>query len=77
MTALTITLVIAGMLLNLMIWVLVSRTVTKLSPVADRASMGDLEMRDFGDRGHDEIRTLADSLRRMKGASFESMNLLQ
>lgn len=77
MTALTITLVVAGLLLNLMIWVLVVRPVTRLSQVADRVSMGDLETADFGVRGNDEIRTLAESLGRMRKSVVEAMKMLQ
>jgi protein-histidine pros-kinase len=76
MTALTLTLLGAGVLLNLMIWVLVVRPVTRLSQVADRVSMGDLETTDFGVKGRDEIRTLADSLARMRKSVVEAMKML-
>lgn len=76
MTSLTATLVGAGVLLNVMIWLLVVRPVTRLSQLADRVSMGDLEAPDFAVSGRDEIRTLADSLSRMRKSVVEAIKML-
>jgi HAMP domain-containing protein len=77
MTSLTLTLVGAGLLLNLMIWLIVVRPVTQLSQLADRISMGDLDAPDFALSGRDEIRTLADSLSRMRKSVVQAMKMLR
>ncbi len=77
MTSLTVTLVAAGLLLNVMIWLLVVRPVTRLSALADRISMGELDAPDFQASGKDEIRTLAESLSRMRRSVVEAMKMLR
>lgn len=76
MSSLVATLVAAGLLLNLMIWLLIVRPVTRLSRLADRVSLGDFEAPDLVMSGHDEIRTLADSLSRMRRSVAEAIRML-
>lgn len=77
MSSLAATLVVAGLLLNVMIWLLIVRPVTRLSQLADRVSLGDFDVPDLQLSGHDEIRTLADSLARMRRSVVEAMNMLR
>jgi len=59
-------LVAIAVVLNLLLWWMFIRPVTKISALADRVSMGDLEAPDFVVRSHDEIRTLSESLARLR-----------
>jgi HAMP domain-containing protein len=77
MSSLGATLVAAGLLLNLMIWALIVRPVTRLSQLADRVSLGDFEAPDLVMSGRDEIRALADALARMRRSVEEAMKLLR
>jgi HAMP domain-containing protein len=77
MSSLGATLVAAGLLLNLMIWALIVRPVTRLSQLADRVSLGDFEAPDIVMSGRDEIRALADALARMRRSVEEAMKLLR
>jgi HAMP domain-containing protein len=69
--------VIAGVVLNLMIWVFVVRPVTRLSTLADRVSQGDLEAPDFEGAGRDEIAVLARSFSRMRASVVQAMKMLE
>ena len=55
--------VVVGLVLNLMIWMVVVRPVTRLSALADRVSQGDLDAPEFDTRSRDEIGVLAAVLR--------------
>jgi protein-histidine pros-kinase len=68
--------VTVGIVLNLMIWLVIVRPVTKLSALADRVSQGDLEAADFVTRSKDEIGTLAASFSRMRASVVQAMKLL-
>ncbi len=68
--------VAAGIVLNLMIWLLVVRPVTRLSALADRVSQGDLDAPEFKAAGRDEIATLSDSFSRMRASVVQAMKLL-
>ncbi len=68
--------VAAGVVLNLMIWLLVVRPVTRLSALADRVSQGDLDAPEFKASGRDEIATLSDSFSRMRASVVQAMKLL-
>ncbi|HEY9105703.1 MAG TPA: DUF3365 domain-containing protein, partial [Roseateles sp.] len=68
--------VAVGIVLNLMIWMLVVRPVTRLSALADRVSQGDLEAPEFKTGGKDEIATLSDSFSRMRASVVQAMKLL-
>ncbi len=68
--------VVAGVLLNLMIWLVVVRPVTRLSALADRVSQGDLEAAEFKTGGRDEIGVLAQSFSRMRTSVVQAMKML-
>lgn len=65
-----------GITLNLMIWLVIVRPVTRLSAMADRVSQGDLEAADFRIRSQDEIGVLAASFSRMRASVVQAMKLL-
>jgi HAMP domain-containing protein len=69
--------VIAGVVLNLMVWLFVVRPVTRLSSLADRVSQGDLEAPEFDVRGRDEIAALAQSFSRMRVSVVQAMKMLE
>jgi protein-histidine pros-kinase len=68
--------VVVGIVLNLMVWLLVVRPVTRLSALADRVSQGDLDAPEFKTQGRDEIATLSDSFSRMRASVVQAMKLL-
>ncbi|WP_422018524.1 c-type heme family protein [Roseateles sp.] len=65
-----------GVVLNVMVWMLVVRPVTRLSALADRVSQGDLDAPEFKTGGRDEIATLSDSFSRMRASVVQAMKLL-
>jgi protein-histidine pros-kinase len=65
-----------GGTLNLMLWRLVIRPVTRLSALSDRVSRGDLEAPEFNTGSRDEIGVLADSFGRMRKSLVHAMKLL-
>jgi len=69
--------VVVGIMLNLMIWLVVVRPVTRLSQLADRVSQGDLEAPDFPAGGGDEIGVLAQSFSRMRTSVVQAMKMLE
>jgi protein-histidine pros-kinase len=66
-----------GIVLNLMIWLVIVRPVTRLSALADRVSQGDLEAPEFGVTSKDEIGTLAASFARMRASIVQAMRMLE
>ena len=68
--------VVVGVVLNLMIWLVVVRPVTRLSELADKVSQGDLEAAEFDTRSKDEIGTLAASFSRMRTSVVQAMKML-
>ncbi len=69
--------VVVGIVLNLMIWWVVVRPVTRLSALADRVSQGELDAPDFASGSKDEIGVLADSFARMKTSVVQAMKMLE
>ena len=69
--------VAVGVVLNVMIWLLIVRPVTRLSSLADRVSQGDLEAPEFGTGSKDEIGTLAASFSRMRASVVQAMKMLE
>jgi protein-histidine pros-kinase len=64
--------------LNLMLWYLVIRPVTRLSTVADHVSQGEnMEAPDFAVTSHDEIGVLTQSFNRMKKSLVQAMKMLE
>jgi len=68
--------VVVGLVLNVMIWLVIVRPVTRLSSLADRVSQGDLEAAEFKSRSKDEIGTLAASFSRMRASVVQAMKML-
>ena len=68
--------VVAGLVLNLMIWLVVVRPVTRLSALADRVSQGELDAPEFQTGSRDEIGVLAQSFSRMRTSVVQAMKML-
>jgi protein-histidine pros-kinase len=77
MISLTAIFLAVGIVLNVMLISVVIRPVTRLATLADRVSMGDMEVPDFQARSRDEIRVLADSFNRMKKSLVQAMKMLE
>ena len=77
MALLTAVFVAIGLLLNVMLWWLVIRPVTKLSAIADRVSLGDLQAPSFEAKSSDEIGVLAQSFTRMRKSLVQAMKMLE
>ena len=76
MTSTTAVFVLIGIVLNLMLWMMVIRPVTKLSQFADRVSLGELEIPEFKRTSRDEIGVLARSIGRMRTSMVQAMKML-
>lgn len=63
--------------LNMMLYFMVIRPVTKLSHIADEVSLGKNEAPEFDARGKDEIATLAGSFNRMRRSLAQAMKMLE
>jgi HAMP domain-containing protein len=68
---------VVGLALNLMIWWVVVRPVTRLSSLADRVSQGELSAPEFDTRSRDEIGVLAESFTRMRTSVVQAMKMLE
>ena len=77
MASLTAVFVLIGVTLNLMLWKMVIAPVTRLSAVADRVSLGELDAPDFKAGARDEIGILAESFGRMKTSLSRAMKMLE
>jgi HAMP domain-containing protein len=69
-------LVAIGVILNFMLYWMFVRPVTKISNLADRVSLGELDAPDLNVRSNDEIQTLAESLARMRKSMAQALQLL-
>lgn len=69
--------VVVGIVLNLMIWMVVVRPVTRLSELANRVSQGELDAPEFPAGGRDEIGVLAQSFSRMRTSVVQAMKMLE
>lgn len=69
--------VVVGLVLNLLIWTVVVRPVTRLSALADRVSQGELDAPEFGGSSKDEIGVLAESFARMRASVVQAMKMLE
>jgi HAMP domain-containing protein len=76
MTAVAAVFVAIGAVLNLMLWQIVIRPVSKLSTLANRVSTGDLQAPEFTHASGDEIGDLAGSFARMRKSVDHAMKLL-
>ena len=77
MSLLTAVFVAIGVLLNVMLWWLVIRPVTRLSAIADRVSLGDMQAPPFEAKSGDEIGVLAQSFTRMRKSLVQAMKMLE
>ncbi|MDP3224678.1 MAG: DUF3365 domain-containing protein [Rubrivivax sp.] len=68
--------VVVGIVLNLMIWFVVVRPVTRLSALADRVSQGELDAPEFASTSKDEIGVLTESFARMRASVVQAMKML-
>lgn len=76
MTAQVAVFAAVGVVLNLMIWLVIVRPVTKLSSLADRVSQGEMEAPEFNTGSSDEIGNLAASFNRMRTSVVQAMRML-
>ncbi|MCW7539825.1 DUF3365 domain-containing protein [Aquabacterium sp. A7-Y] len=76
MGMLTAVFVVIGLALNLMLWKLVIQPVSRLSAIADRVSLGEMDAPEFNARSKDEIGTLAESFTRMRKSLVQAMKML-
>lgn len=67
---------LVGLVLNVMLWKLVIQPVTRLSTLADRVSMGDMDAPEFAVKSADEIGVLSESFSRMRKSLTHAMKLL-
>jgi HAMP domain-containing protein len=77
MGSLIAVLVTIGLILNILLWRMFIRPVSRLSALADRISLGELEAADIQIRSRDEIRTLAESLARLRKSMAQAMKMLE
>jgi HAMP domain-containing protein len=66
-----------GAALNVMLWWLVIRPVTRLAKVADQVSLGEMTAPQFTRGGNDEIGVLALSFSRMRKSMVEALKMLE
>lgn len=64
-------------LLNVLLIVLVVRPVNKLAGLADKVSLGEMDVEEFDSRGGDEIATLAGSFSRMRKSLVHALKMLE
>lgn len=77
MASLAGVLVAIGLILNVLLWRMFIRPVTQISALADRVSLGELDAPDFQVNTRDEVRTLADSLSRLRKSMVQAMKMLE
>lgn len=76
MISLVAVLVTLAVTLNLLLWWMFIRPVTRISALADRISLGEVDAPDFVARSRDEIGSLAESLSRMRVSLAQAMKML-
>jgi HAMP domain-containing protein len=77
MALLTAVFVVIAAVLNAMLWWLVIRPVTRLSALADRVSLGELDTPPFEAKSRDEIGVLAQSFKRMQKSLVHALRMLE
>ena len=77
MLSLVAVFVFVGVALNLMLFAMVIRPVSRLAKLADRVSLGDMEAPDFHVRSRDELGVLAHSFNRLKKSLVQAMKMLE
>ena len=76
MAAVVAVLIGIAAVLNLLLWAMFIRPVTKISALADQISLGDVSAADFASRRRDEIGALAMALSRMRRSLEQAMRML-
>jgi protein-histidine pros-kinase len=76
MTSLAVVFLAIFVLLNLMLYTMVIRRVTRLAGMADEVSLGNLDAGEFKTRSRDEIGTLSAAMDRMKTSLVQAMKML-
>jgi len=76
MILLTAVFVLIGVALNVMLYQLVVRPVSRLSTLADKVSLGELDAPEFTTRSKDEIGILVESFARMRRSVVQAMKML-
>ena len=69
--------VATGLALNVLLWALVIRPVTRMAHLAERVSLGEADVPPFVARGRDEIAVLGQSFTRMRRSLGKAMKLLE
>jgi len=70
-------LIAVAVTLNLLLWWMFIRPITKISALADRISLGEINAPDFATRGRDEIGMLAHALSRMRRSLVQAIQMLE
>lgn len=76
MLSLAAVLATIGVVLNVLLYWMFIRPVKRISALADRVSLGELDAADLTVRSGDEIQTLAESLARMRKSMVQALQLL-
>jgi protein-histidine pros-kinase len=76
MLSLLIVFLLVIVLLNVMLYSIVVRRVTKLAKIADQVSLGNMDAGEFKTKSRDEIGVLTEALGRMKASVVQAMNML-
>ena len=76
MGSLAVVFVVIFVLLNLMLYTMVIRRVTRLAGIADQVSLGNLDAGEFRTRSRDEIGVLTEAMGRMKASLVHAMKML-
>ena len=70
-------LLVIALTLNGLLWWMFIRPITKISALADRISLGEVNAPDFAARGRDEIGMLAHALSRMRRSLVQAIRMLE
>jgi HAMP domain-containing protein len=77
MTLLAGVFVAIGVVLNVLLWAMVIRPVTRMAALAERVSLGKADAPPFDTRGRDEIGVLGQSFNRMRRSLTTAMKMLE
>jgi len=77
MGSLALVFVAIFVLLNLMLYTMVIRRVTRLAGIADQVSLGNMEAGEFKTHSRDEIGVLTEAMGRMKASLVQAMKMLE
>jgi len=67
---------LVALVLNAALWFMFVRPVTRISALADRISLGEMDAPDFAVKSRDEIGTLATSFSRMRASLVQAFRML-